>query len=518
MIRAIGQGRLRLAVVVGLCAVLTAACSSVTRPTVEAGGAAFSEEFSATGDGTASAEGSGDTAGTVGGAGGPGGVGGPGAVGGSAGGTSGGIGGPGGAGGPRSTNACRTPVKLGLSSGRDQAAASGAVGGDPEQVQRFSTYQAAQKQLYQVAVDDVNRRGGIGGCPLTLVWHDFRWQSSEGWDAESQRECTAFAQDHKVFAVVPLQAETQTLVDCLSKHGIPVFHDASYNTDAFFPTKADFGTGFQFATGRIAVDRLGPAIDTLHAAGYFDPGARVGILIADVGRGVNQNLVNNLWRPRLEALGIPVVATFSYPQIYSFSDVGPRASDFTNAAVHFSTNRVSHVLVAPDAGSSIVLFTKAADSQKYWPRLGMTSYNGLNGAGDAPEASTVGATAVSWKIRDIAEQAKPPANPPVAARDRCAQLYRSAAAASGAKVEDLYPWCDVVNLLQAAFAGTTGPPTLEGLKKGVERLGTSFEIGGGFGPTRFGPRWYGGGVQVRSMKWNSQSKGWEYVSPPQAVP
>src|SRR5205085_1342091 len=116
--------------------------------------------------------------------------------------------------------------------------------------------------------------------------------------------------------------------------------------------------------------RLGASfIDSLRAGGYFDQNAKVGILLADIGGGVNQHLAD-LWKSRLTALGIPVASTFTYTFPTGYSQFGDLASQMNSAALQFKTAGVDHVLTTPDNGLGGTFFTKAADPQGYHPRFG----------------------------------------------------------------------------------------------------------------------------------------------------
>ena len=403
---------------------------------------------------------------------------------------------------------CGSPVKIGVSYSSDVGTAVGAAGGGAASG-RAANYAEALKRMYQLGADEMNRRGGIAGCHIVLVYHDFKVASADGNDGQSQQECADFADDQHVFAVHPAWLESKVLVSCLHQRHVAVFPGQEMT---FLPTTQDFATfrGTLYGPTHIGVDRLGPVVDRLHSHGFFGSDARVGILIDDDSGGTNRKLVNNLWKPRLKALGIPVASTFTY----THGD-----SSWMNAAVlQFKGAGVDHVLTSADSGGAVLLFTPVADSQGYHPRLGLTSISGAQKLklSFLPARSKVGAMAVSWWLYDFAAGDgvgwdQPPRNP---ARERCVSLYRQQAAANGIGITAMFAWCDMLEVLHAAFAGTTGPPTNAALLRGVDGLSGGFHNAASFERTLLGRGRYDGGNLVRVMSWNPTKKNWDYVTSP----
>lgn len=406
---------------------------------------------------------------------------------------------------------CTSQVKIGVSYSSDVGTAVGALGGGAASG-RAGNYAEALKRMYQLGADDLNRRGGIAGCKVVLAYHDFKVASADGNDAQSQQECADFADDQKVFAVHPAWLETKVLVSCLHSRRVPVFPGQEMT---FLPTTKDFARyrGTLYGPTHIGVDRLGPVVDRLHANGFFGAGAKVGILIDNDSEGTNRHLVEALWKPRLKALRVPLASTFTY----THGDT----SWMSAAVVQFKADGVTHVLTTADSGGAVLLFTPVADSQGYHPKLGLTSISGAQKLklSFLPAASKVGAMAVSWWSYDFAAGDgvgwdKPPPNP---ARQRCVSIYRDAASANGIGLTALFAWCDMLEVLYAAFAGTSSPPTYRGLLQGVDRLNGSFHNAAGFERTLLGRERYDGGNLVRLMRWNTSKKNWDYFTAPSGL-
>ena len=424
-------------------------------------------------------------------------------------------------GGTSAAATCTKVLKIGVSYSSDFGAAVAAATGGSQSA--GSNYSESLKKMYSIGIEDLNRRGGLGGCKTQLALHDFKVAAADGFDGQSQQECADFGDDQKVFAVYPAWFESKVLVSCLAKRKVPVLPGPAIS---FFPTKADYAQfrGTLYGPTNVAVDRLGPVMDMFAAKGFFGPGAKVGFLVDDDSDGTNRRLVAKLWKPRLAALGVPVVSTFTYPHQNGTSGSGDAAAAMSSAVVQFQRAGVTHVIPTPDDGAGVQYFTPVAHSQGYHPRLGVVSTSGaemLNVTnGPVPAESKPGAMAVSWTLYDFAGDATGGwvRNPSNAARDRCLLLYKKEAAANNIAMPSLFPWCDTLNLLQLALAGSTGVPTSATLLAGVEGLGRTFQNVTGYGPAVLGSGRYDGGAKVRVMSWNSSAKNWDYISAPLALP
>lgn len=410
--------------------------------------------------------------------------------------------------------ACTKTLKIGVSWSSDFGAAVAAAGAGSSA--EGSNYADALKKFYSIGIQDLNRRGGLGGCKAELALHDFKVTAADGFDGQSQQECSDFAEDQKVFAVYPAWFETEVLISCLQKHRIPVFPGPGM---FYFPDKAAFAQyrGTLYGPTHVAVDRLGPVMDMFYANGYFK-GAKVGFLLDEDNKGINRRLVEKLWKPRLAQLKVPVVATFASARPPGTSGSGDQAAAMSSAVVQFQRAGVTHVITTPDNGGSIQVFAPVADSQGYHPRLGLVSTSGAEilalTSGSVPAASKVGAMAVSWTLYDFAGRAGGgwERNPSNTARDACLKLYAKEAAANNFAMPSLFPWCDTLNLLYEALKGAASVPTAASLLQGVENLGKAFVNVTGYGPAPLGPGRYDGGEQVRVMSWNSRTTNWDYVT------
>jgi hypothetical protein len=411
-------------------------------------------------------------------------------------------------------------VRIGVSYSSDEGAALAAVG-HPGNATGFETYAQSLKRGYQIGVDDLNRSGGLAGCKMVLVFHDFSSFGADGNSGESQKECTDFAQDQHAFAVVAGLGgvpENKVLITCLAQQHVPVF----WNGINYVPTTADFTSqpGYLYQVAALALERLGPTIPDLARAGYFSAGSKVGIIVADNGTGNNERLVHDIWAPELAAMHIPVTQ-FKYTQIDSVNQAGDTSSQFGSAVLQFKENNVNHVLFTPDGGDGLIFFTAAAESQNYRPRYALTTGSVPAGMSDAPSDQSHDGMAVSWAVDDLLNLNAPassfPAIPSNATRQHCAQLYGSYAAANSAPVASFYGWCDTLAVLKLAL-GHAATVSVATLLSGIEGLGTMFEPADGWATTRFGRGHYDGATAVRVLLWNDKTSQWTLDSPPESVP
>ncbi|MHB8463914.1 MAG: ABC transporter substrate-binding protein [Acidimicrobiales bacterium] len=411
---------------------------------------------------------------------------------------------------------CSKTVTIGGSYSSDLATGLAAVG-NPTLATQTQNYVKDEQAIFQRSADYVNTHGGLGGCKVALVYHDFKSLGADGFSGESQSECADFAEDKHVFAAINTALENQTLATCMAQHHTVDMWDGT----VYQPTPQDFAAyrGYFYFPDGLGPYRMGPFIAQFAAAGFFPKGVKVGILLGDDGSGTNQHLVNALWKPELEAMGItPVV--FTYRVIENVSDNSATTSEFSSAVLQFKSRGIDHVLVTPDNGDVGIFFTQVAQSQDYHPRYAMTSASALGAWSTEPAGQRANALAVSWTPYDLGIAPDPrqvATLTPNATRATCDLIYKGHTP-SGLPLTAVYPICDAFLLLKAALQGATRV-TPAALLAGIDRLGTSFPLAGGFANAAFAaPSHYDGQQATRVMEWNESASEWQYVSGPQVVP
>ncbi|MEY2434443.1 MAG: hypothetical protein QOC92_4168 [Acidimicrobiaceae bacterium] len=306
--------------------------------------------------------------------------------------------------------------------------------------------------------------------------------------------------------------ESKTLIDCMAQHKIPVsYHGGEYTV----PSDRDYQDyrGFLYQETGISTDRWGPFMDHLAGAGYFDQGSKVGILLADDGNGNNQHLVNDIWMPRLAALGYPNPEVFTFTQLKSYAAIGDTQAQFSSAVLQFKLHGIDHVIVTPDSGNVTLFFPQQAESQNYRPRYAFTSVNYPALMSNVPPAQAERSMNVSFLITDAENPDQMKTNPPNANRTQCDELYKGK---TGGGLPP-YFFCDFMNVVSTALRGAANVdgPTLQA---GVEGLGTSILGAGNYGSTQLGPGRYDGGTSIRIMEWDASIKDYRYVTDVLSVP
>jgi hypothetical protein len=420
-----------------------------------------------------------------------------------------------------STSACKQVIKIGVSYSSDEGTAFGAFGGNAATAANTNAYVAQEEALDDRMATYINSTGGLAGCQIALGFHDYHILGSDGFSGETQSECSDFAEDQKVFAVINTIEETGALIPCLAEHHVVDF----FGSIVYQPSPADFQQyhGYLYQPDSMTSYRFGPYIQLLAKVGYFGSGAKVGILLADDGSGHNQYLVNDLWTPALKAMGItPVVFTYTNGN-GSSSSIANESSAFSSAVLEFKTQGVNHVIMTPDGGNAVFLFPPQAQSQSFTPRYAMTTASGAAAWTEATPQEQANAVDVSYSTADVeanangADMTQMNTNPTSSTRSTCLSIY-TGHMPSGSQPQAQYQLCDDFLLMQAALKGAAAvtPATL---LAGMNRIGSSFALAGAYGNSKFGPPdHYDGAPAVRVCVWNSSTKEWVYVTPPAAIP
>ena len=404
-----------------------------------------------------------------------------------------------------SAAAKKCTVKVGVTYSSDvNAALAGA--GNPGAAAQYGNYVKALQAEYQAGADYMNSNGGLGGCQVELAYYDFHTLSSDGFDAESQRECTSLAEDQHVNIAFIYGLESKTIIDCMAKHKIPIsYHGGEYTV----PNDRDYKDykGYLYQETGISTDRWAPFMDFLNGAGYFDKGSKVGILLADDGNGNNQHLINDIWKPRLAALGYPNPSVFTYSQLKSYAAIGDTQAQMSAAVLQMKTAGIDHVIATPDSGNVTLFFPQQAESQDYHPRYAFTSVNYPELMKNVPEDQAARSMSVSFMIIDAENPGQMATNAPNASRTRCDTLFKGKTGGGPAP----FLFCDFMNVAGAALKGARQIDAAT-LQAGVEALGTSMPGAANYGGTRLGPGRYDGGTTVRVMQWDSAIKDYRYVT------
>lgn len=264
----------------------------------------------------------------------------------------------------------------------------------------FAVPASPTNEIDAAMVQHINSNGGVAGRKIKLNYYTRDAQGNKSQTAVEQEMCEQWTRDNRVFAV--LAGEKDVLRGCLAKAGVPhVYENVFSNSDN--KTFSTFRTYYEI--NAISLSHLADAMpNQLAAGGYFSPGAKVGVVTFDdpqYQRAVSQHL-----KPALAKRGLALSREAYVHTPQSAEDQSRSASEFPSIVLQFKTEGIDHVIILGDAGGGLNIFmTKAAESQDYRPKYGLTSASAPQVAVDSglvDPAQMKGAVAAGWNaIGDV---------------------------------------------------------------------------------------------------------------------
>lgn len=367
------------------------------------------------------------------------------------------------------------------------------------------------KSFGDAYIDYFNKTGGLCGRRIEPVWIDEHLVTGASPDANDQAACTALTQDHKVFASMSLGSYRPARLSCLARAGV-IAVDVSSLLSGDADEAKQYGN-FLYQPYKFTLDRFFPIyVDQLAKAGYFDKGARVGLLYTDIPaeeRAVRRTLI-----PALRAKGIEVVQQARIAHTYGIDSYAAAQAQTNNAVLSFQTSRVTHVL-APVDSYSFGSFVERAEQQNYRPRYGI-SYSTTSGirGGQAtlgPHVQYEGAVMVTWApALGLAEAWALPGN------KECLDILRAQGHAPPNDWGTLsFTYCDFLTFMRAALerAVDLTPAGLHAAAAGLGQRTNGFAWSWQLDDTR-----HDGANAIRVVTYSGGEKGtWRYITPLIAV-
>ena len=342
----------------------------------------------------------------------------------------------------------------------------------------------------RAVVDELNRRGGLFGRKVVIVFRDQGTiATAQDPNGSGQQACTFFTQDRPVIAVL----NPVTLMDvpsfrgCMAKAHVPLISLSVQGIDA----KALNDLAPYFYSGVApAWDYLAPVFtQQLKAMGYFtewnpqtgtagpNP-VRTGVLVPDdvIGRRIGE-----IVKLALAAVGQ------SNPVVYAY-DAANVSSGMSAAVINFAGNGVTHVI---SVNADQLVFELSASSQSYRPRYGLTSYGAPQAEleSNGPQGQNNGAMGVGWSPSlDVSASN----DPGVASKgeQECLEIQRKGGQVFGNKrlAEAVaFAFCDGMLLVAKAAqlgGGFIGPQVYAGVLKAAATFSPAISFAGGLGPNR----------------------------------
>ena len=381
-----------------------------------------------------------------------------------------------------------------------------------------------EKQNSDVLINDINAHGGVAGRKLVPVYAQLDATSPDTLDSQYQAACDTLTQDHKVFVI--FSGTNPVMVQCAHNRGVVALQTNLTESDS------DIFRRFPYyvEVNSLNLDRIAAAeVAGLQAQGYFSgwdanadrpgPGkAKVGVLITDEPSFVSAT--NRTLLPALAKAGSAVdpANVVRVPRVERASDEGAIGAAVSNAVLRFRTNGVEHVIIQEPSGVTSLLFANNADSQKYYPRYGVNSQNGLQALADAgayPKSQLPGAIGVGWMPSLDITPAQNADDGPFStdARKRCANLYK----AHGVTFSDTNAKGVGMNDCNSMFFFQQVGNTIKGLLNrdiffaAVNRLGPSFQSVDTFA-TNFSPAQHDGAAAIRYWGYVPSCQCMQYTS------
>jgi len=356
------------------------------------------------------------------------------------------------------------------------------------------------KNLWQVAIDFVNQRGGLAGRKIIPSYY-FE-DPTQGTNASrSQAACTQFTEDQKVFAVVLDAAADLTMATCLAQHHTPAIDVAQGN----YPYDQVDITGvapYLVLPSRIDMSRFRIFVDTLVSQGYFQPPGKLALLrfdVPDQARTRDAVIV-----PSLRAHGLALTDDFAVSAVSNLQELGTAEGEVNNAVLRFRSEGVDHVMFL---GSDLVLpliFPVAAESQGYRPRYAVTTDDAPQAfmAGNAPAGQLHGTVGIGWEpAYDVVSSDNVMQGNPL--WSACAAQMRS----HGQPANEARR-CTGLLFLELALRNAPSL-TMGNLRAGIDQIGDTPYSTSTFG-THWGPGVYDGPSQIRGVKFDDSCGCFRY--------
>jgi hypothetical protein len=378
-----------------------------------------------------------------------------------------------------------------------------------------------ERAQYEAVVKDINDHGGILGRKVVPVWHPVDASSTQTYDQKYAAACADFTEDHKVFAA--LAPATDNFLACTGKAGVrTIWGDLAEIADDELMRRFPLHT----TVGAPTLDRLA-AIEAqvLVAQGYFKGNAKVGVVSYDSPRYAG--VMRKVFLPALARAGIKVdpanVAYAHKPNGYG--EYGQTSSDASSAVLRLNGNGVDHVVIFDSAGLLTTFFMTNARSQRYFPRYGLNSMNGVQAlidTGALQSGDVHGAVGTGWvPLLDIPYNTNPPSSPySNKSRVHCTDLMRKTGhAPTSSNNENVQQTeCDHLYFLKAVLTAAGGNAiTRDSFERGLAALGGTYVSAVTF-RTYFSPAQHTGVDAVRPFVFSEDCSCMRYVGSLMSLP
>jgi hypothetical protein len=349
----------------------------------------------------------------------------------------------------------------------------------------------------------VNARGGLGGKKVVPVFHGTDPLNGT-FPEQAERACTFFAEDAKVAYVVSgAILPDDNMPACFARRKLPLVWSYQYLTSG--DTFRRYA-GYLYMPSNIGTYRFGFYIGALRTAGYFDKGARIGLVRYDTA--VHKEFADKIVKAGLKDIGLKLTSEAAITKPQSAGQAGDSAAQISSAILRFRNAGVTHVIFSPSGGAIPLLWGASADGQNFRARYAFNSLDIPNFVTDnMSEEQLERAVVVGWM----------PAGDTYAQYVPRTAAWEQCRTATGVKDDtDMARYCDGLFFLNAALDKT---PTygVSGLRSAVESLGAGFASPWS-NATRFVRGRYDGTSTYRLMAFKASCGCFAFTSGPRQIP
>jgi predicted small secreted protein len=339
----------------------------------------------------------------------------------------------------------------------------------------------------QAVVSDINANGGVAGRTLVPVWHAVDTTSQDTFTDQDNQSCGALTQDNHIF-VAAGGGYTPTFTACVQNAGASVVSSAViYGPD--ISTLQRYPDYYELNTA-VRQRLLGYEVTSLARQSYFtgwqpvtgQPGsgrAKVGVVTydrSDYTPAVNGTLLPALARAGHPVAGSDVARVFSPNRTAQYSTT---EQQIQTAVLRFRQDHVTHVILDDTTGTLTLLFLESAQSQHWYPRLGINTSSAAEvffEGHDISKQQLNGALGLGWTPSlDLSAsmgdhyQTSATVHCLQVMKQRTGQTYSSTNAATLALAD-----CDALYLIRDALDSIHGTITRTKFRQAIEAMGTRY--------------------------------------------
>jgi hypothetical protein len=374
------------------------------------------------------------------------------------------------------------------------------------------------RKPYDAMIREINRTGGIAGRNVVPLYYELQ-VAGPPIDQQAQAACAHWTQDNEVFALLSDDA-SGILQECAKKAGAVHIMPFGASLPGEFATYPHYVE----VSGINMVRAAQVTVAGLHGEGYFDPGARIGVIAWDDPD--YRAVLDQGYLPALAGKGLQLAtepAFISSPQ--TFQDLGAAGADVNSAVLRFQTSGITHVMILDGssglcAGSCLgTLFMNRAKSQQYYPRYGLNGFNGPIGgqqAGLYPADQLRNSVGVEWSDENDYFDQGWKVNQ---AREDCYALMRR----EGVEMDNINKQgyarfaCEQLWFFRDAVAKMPGNVlNADNLIAGADSLGGNVRTTNAY-QVNIAPTQHDGVAAARNMKFSEGCSCYQWTGPPYKV-